>query len=325
MNNNQQLVVSSSPHVRDVTTVSQIMWSVVLALLPAVIAAVYFFKLQALAIIIVSIIGAVLTELIFQKVRNKKITIDDGSAVITGILLALTLPPTMPLWMVFLGSVVAVGLGKQVFGGLGYNPFNPALVGRAFLMAAYTVKMTTWVAPINSGSSSVKMLIGQLAGRNVDLVSTATPLNLAGKGEITEYWNLFIGHIGGSLGETSAFALLLGAAYLIYKGYISWRIPAGMIASVFILSMIFGQDPIFHVLAGGLVLGAFYMATDMVTSPITKMGRWIFGIGAGTLVVIIRIWGGYPEGVLYSILLMNTAVPLLNRYTRPRSFGEVTS
>ncbi|AZO94299.1 RnfABCDGE type electron transport complex subunit D [Halocella sp. SP3-1] len=325
MNNNQQLVVSSSPHIRDVTTVSQIMWSVVLALLPAVIAAVYFFKLQALAIIIVSIIGAVLTELIFQKVRNKKITIDDGSAVITGVLLALTLPPTMPLWMVFLGSVVAVGLGKQVFGGLGYNPFNPALVGRAFLMAAYTVKMTTWVAPINSGSSSVKMLIGQLVGRNVDLVSTATPLNLASKGEITEYWNLFIGHIGGSLGETSAFALLLGAAYLIYKGYISWRIPAGMIASVFILSMIFGQDPIFHVLAGGLVLGAFYMATDMVTSPITKMGRWIFGIGAGTLVVIIRIWGGYPEGVLYSILLMNTAVPLLNRYTRPRSFGEVTS
>ena len=302
--NNQQIVVSSSPHVRDETTVSQIMWSVVLALVPAVIAALYFFKFQAFLIIVVSVFGSVLTEYIFQKARGKKITISDGSAVITGILLALTLPPTIPLWLVLLGSAVAIGLGKQIFGGLGYNPFNPALVGRAFLLAAYPVMMTNWM---------------------LDGATTATPLNLITKGITTDYWSLFIGHIGGSLGETSALALLLGGIYLVYKGYINWRIPLGMLGSVFIFSFIFGQDPLFHLFAGGLMLGAIYMATDMVTSPITKSGRWIFGIGAGIIVMIIRLWGGYPEGVLYSILLMNTTVPLLDRYTRPRSLGEVSS
>lgn len=303
---NDQLVVTSSPHVRDVTTVSQIMWSVVLALVPAMLAAIYFFKARAFAIILVSVLGAVATEYIFQKVRGKKITVSDGSAVITGVLLALILPPTVPLWIALLGSIVAIGLGKQVFGGLGYNPFNPALVGRAFLLAAYPVIMTTW----------------ELDGK-----TTATPLNvlkMEGMEAVTaDYWELFIGHVGGSLGETSAFALLIGASYLIYKGYINWRIPFGMIGSVFVITLILGHDPIFHLLSGGLILGAFYMATDMVTSPITKKGRWIFGIGAGIIVVIIRLWGGYPEGVLYSILLMNTTVPLLNRYTRPRSLGEV--
>lgn len=299
---NEQFVVTSSPHVRDVTTVSQIMWSVVMALIPAALAAVYFFKFQAFAIILVSILGAVVTEYIFLKVRGKAITIKDGSAVITGLLLALTLPPSVPLWLVLIGSVVAIGLGKQVFGGLGYNPFNPALVGRAFLVAAYPVLMTTWT---------------------LDGETTATPLNLIGKGVATDYWNLFIGNIGGSLGETSALALLLGAAYLIYKGYINWRIPVGMVGTVVAMAFVFGKDPIFHFLAGGLILGAFYMATDMVTSPITKKGRWIFGIGAGLVVVIIRFWGGYPEGVLFSILLMNTAVPIINRYTRPLSLGEV--
>lgn len=301
---NRQLVVSSSPHIRDNTTISNIMWSVVKALIPAVLAAIYFFGLQAFLIIVVSVIGCIITEYLFQKARGKQITIGDGSAVITGILLALTLPPTSPLWLVLIGSVVAIGLGKQVFGGLGHNPFNPALVGRAFLLAAYPVKMTTWI---------------------LDGKTSATPLNLINQGVITQYWNMFIGHIGGSLGETSALALLLGGAYLIYKGYISWRIPTGMLLSVFLLSYVTGRDPVFHLLAGGLILGAFYMATDMVTSPITKKGRWIFGIGAGIIVVIIRFWGGYPEGVLYSILLMNTTVPLLNRYTRPRSFGEVAS
>ncbi|MFW6022170.1 MAG: RnfABCDGE type electron transport complex subunit D [Halanaerobiaceae bacterium] len=297
-----QLVVSSSPHVKDVTTVNEIMWSVVMALVPAVIAAVYFFGIQAIGIILVSVSGSIVTEYLFQKARGKEVTISDGSAVITGLLLALTLPPTSPLWMVLVGSVVAIGLGKQVFGGLGHNPFNPALVGRAFLLAAYPVRMTNWV---------------------LDGVSSATPLNLINQGTQTGYWKLFIGHVGGSLGETSAFALLLGGAYLIFRGFINWRIPAGMILSVFVLSYFAGADPVFHIFAGGLILGAFYMATDMVTSPITKKGRWIFGIGAGIIVVIIRIWGGYPEGVLYSILLMNTTVPLLNRYTRPRSFGEV--
>jgi len=304
---NDQLVVSSSPHVRDVTTVSNIMWSVVKALIPAVLAAVYFFGFQAFSIIMVSVIGCIATEYLFQNVRGKEITINDGSAVITGILLALTLPPTSPLWMVLVGSVVAIGLGKHVFGGLGHNPFNPALVGRAFILAAYPVRMTNWMNPI----------------RMIDVTTSATPLSLVNQGAPVDYWNLFIGNIGGSLGETSALALLLGGAYLIYKGYINWRIPAAMLSTVFTLSFIAGFDPIAHLFAGGLILGAFYMATDMVTSPITKRARWIFGIGAGLIVVIIRLWGGYPEGVLYSILLMNTTVPLLDRYTRPRSFGEV--
>ncbi|CCU78486.1 Electron transport complex protein RnfD [Halanaerobium saccharolyticum subsp. saccharolyticum DSM 6643] len=300
---NNELIVTSSPHVRAQDSVKKIMWSVVLALLPAVFAAVYFFKARAISVVLTAVVGAVLTEYIFQKIRNKKITIEDGSAVVTGLLLALTLPPSIPLWTAFFGSVVAIGLGKQVFGGIGQNPFNPALVGRAFLTAAYPVLMTTWT---------------------VDGVSTATPLSkMKMDGVATDTWNLFVGQIGGSLGETSALALLLGFAYLLYKGYVNWRIPMAMLGSVFIGTFVFGADPIFHLFGGGLMIGALYMATDMVSSPTTKLGRWIFGIGAGLLVVVIRLWGGYPEGVMYSILLMNTAVPLIDRYTRPRSLGEV--
>lgn len=297
------LVVTSSPHVRSQDSVKEIMWSVVIALLPAIFAAVYFFKARALWVILTAVVGAVLTEYIFQKIRKKKITIKDGSAVVTGVLLALTLPPSIPLWTAFLGAVVAVGLGKQIFGGIGQNPFNPALVGRAFLTASYPVLMTTWT---------------------VDGVSTATPLaQMKMEGIATDTWNLFVGHIGGSLGETSALALLLGFSYLLYKGYVNWRIPLAMIGTVFLGTFAFGADPIFHLFAGGLMLGALFMATDMVSTPTTKLGRWIFGISAGIIVVVIRLWGGYPEGVMYSILLMNTAVPLINRYTRPRSLGEV--
>ncbi|MFW6035503.1 MAG: RnfABCDGE type electron transport complex subunit D [Halothermotrichaceae bacterium] len=311
----EQLVVSSSPHVRDNTTVNQIMWSVVLALLPAVIAAIYIFKMQAFFIILVTVLGSVLTEYVFQKIRGKSVTIGDGSAVITGILLALTLPPTVPLWMALLGSIVAIGLGKQVFGGLGYNPFNPALVGRAFLLVAYSGPMTKWTEYLNTGIDP---------STGMDVMTSSTPLALMQSEEVlTPYWQLFMGNIGGSLGETSAFVLLLGAAYLIYKGYLNWRIPVSMVGTVFVLSFILGKDPVFAVLAGGLILGAFYMATDMVTSPITKKGRWLFGLGAGIIVVVIRLGQSYPEGVLFSILLMNTTVPLLNRFTRPRSFGEV--
>jgi electron transport complex protein RnfD len=300
---NNELIVTSSPHVRAQDSVKKIMWSVVIALLPAVFAAVYFFKARAISVVLTAIVGAVLTEYIFQKIRNKKITIEDGSAVVTGLLLALTLPPSIPLWTAFFGSVVAIGLGKQVFGGIGQNPFNPALVGRAFLTAAYPVLMTTWT---------------------VDGVSSATPLSqMKMDGIATDTWNLFVGQIGGSLGETSALALLLGFSFLLYKGYVNWRIPLAMVGTVFLGTFAFGADPIFHLFAGGLMIGALYMATDMVSTPTTKAGRWIFGIGAGLLVVIIRLWGGYPEGVMYSILLMNTAVPLINRYTRPRSLGEV--
>lgn len=300
---NNELIVTSSPHVRAQDSVRKIMWSVVIALLPAFFAAVYFFQARAISVVLTAVAGAVITEYIFQKIRKKKITVKDGSAVVTGLLLALTLPPSIPLWTAFFGSVVAIGLGKQVFGGIGQNPFNPALVGRAFLTASYPVLMTTWT---------------------VDGVSSATPLSqMKMDGIATDSWNLFVGQIGGSLGETSALALLLGFAYLLYKGYVNWRIPLAMVGTVFLGTFAFGSDPIFHLFAGGLMLGALFMATDMVSSPTTKAGRWIFGIGAGLLVVIIRLWGGYPEGVMYSILLMNTAVPLINRYTRPRSLGEV--
>ena len=297
MNDAEQLVVTSSPHLRDETSVKKIMWSVVLALMPAVLVAIVVFGWQAFGVVVVSILGAVITEYLFLKVRGKENSLDDGSAVLTGLLLALTLPPGFPLWGVLVGSVVAIGLGKQVFGGLGHNPFNPALVGRAFLLAAYTDLMTTW---------------------EIDGVATATPLE-----DSAGYWELFIGNVPGSLGETSALFLLLGAVYLIYKGYLNWRIPAGMVGAVMLVTFIGGVDPVFHLFAGGLILGAFYMATDMVTSPVTRKGRWIFGIGAGVLVAVIRLWGSYPEGVMYAILLMNTTVPLLDKYTRPRILGEV--
>ena len=302
--NNEKLVITPSPHIKDDTSLDEIMWTVIKALIPAMLAAVYYYRARAILLILGSVIGAVLTEYKIKKIRGKKIAISNGSAILTGLLLALIVPPSLPIWTVIVGSAVSIGLGKQVFGGLGYNPFNPALVGRAFLVAAYPVLMTTWT---------------------FDGQTTATPLNLMkAQGVATDYWDLFIGHIGGSLGETSALAILLGAAYLIYKGYINWRIPVGILGTVVILTVIFGHDPIFHLFSGGLMIGAFFMATDMVTSPVTKIGRWIFGFGVGLLVVLIRLWGGYPEGVMYAILLMNTGVPLIDRYTRPRSLGEVS-
>lgn len=302
---NDKLVITSSPHIFDDDSVEKIMYGVIIALLPASIMGVYYFGLHALLLIVTCVITAVLTEALFQKARNYPVTIKDGSAVITGLLLALNLPPGLPAWMAVVGTVVAIILGKQIFGGLGHNPFNPALVGRAFLVASFPVAMTTWLSP-------------------VDATTTATPLGLMKlEGIPTDYWSLFIGKIGGTIGETSALAILIGAGYLLYKGYIDWRIPLSYIGTVAVLTTVFGRDPIFHIFAGGLMLGAFFMATDMVTTPITKKGRWIFGIGAGILVVVIRLWGGYPEGVSYSILLMNGITPLLNRYTRPRVFGEV--
>lgn len=301
----EKLLITSSPHIRDDDTVEKIMYGVVIALIPASLIGVYYFGLHALVLIIASVAAAVATEAVFQKLRNYPVTVSDGSAVITGLLLALNLPPGLPVWMAVIGSVVAIALGKQVFGGLGHNPFNPALIGRAFLVASFPVHMTTWISP-------------------VDGTTTATPLGLMKlEGVATDYSSMFIGKIGGCIGETSALAILLGAAYLLYKGYIDWRIPLSYLGTVAVLTAVFGQDPIFHLLAGGLMLGAFFMATDMVTSPITKKGRWIFGIGAGIIVVVIRLWGGYPEGVSYSILLMNGVTPLINRYTRPRVFGEV--
>ncbi len=303
MNNTTNLTISAGPHVRSKESTSNIMFNVIIALLPATLAAVYYFGVQALILIIACSVTAMATEAIFQKLRGVPVTINDFSALVTGLLLALTLPPELPLWMAILGSIVAIALGKQVFGGLGYNFFNPALVGRAFLLASFPVGMTTW--------------------KLVDATSSATPL-AAESGINISTIDLFLGRVGGSLGETSAAAIILGGLYLLYKGYIDWRIPVGYLGSVALLTSIVGaKGPVFHLLAGGLMLGAFFMATDMVTTPVTKKGRFIFGIGCGVLLVIIRVYGGLPEGVLYSILLMNMFVPIIDKYTLPKAFGEV--
>jgi electron transport complex protein RnfD len=308
------LIVSSSPHIRSEDSIQRIMMNVIISLLPATAASVYFFGFRSLMIVLVSVAAALITEAAVQRLRKKPVTINDGSAAVTGLLLALTLPPAIPLWMAAVGSVVAIGIGKQVYGGLGSNPFNPALVGRAFLVISFPIHMTTWVGP-KDGLSTPTLLDG---------VSTATPLNLMKmEGIRTGYMDLLIGNVSGSFGETSALLLLIGGLYLLIKGIIDWRIPVFYLGTVAVLTMVLGSDPIFHLLAGGLMLGAFFMATDMVTTPITRLGKAIFGVGAGILVVLIRLYGGYPEGVLFSILLMNIATPIINRYTRPRIYGEV--
>ena len=301
-----KLTVSVSPHIKSKESIPRIMWSVVVALIPAMGVSIYFFGLRALATISVSVVTALLTEGIIQRLRRKPITVSDGSSVVTGILLALVLPPGIPLWMVAIGSFCAIALAKQVFGGLGYNIFNPALVGRAILLASFPLAMTTWRKPFEA-------------------LTCATPLALVKEGifqELPSYGELFIGRVGGSLGETSALALLIGAIFLLFRGYISWHIPLSYLGTVALLTAIFGQDPLFHLLAGGLILGAFFMATDMVTTPLTKKGKLVFGIGAGIIVVVIRLKGGYPEGVCYSILLMNACTPLIDRWIRPRIFGK---
>jgi len=320
-----KLVISSSPHIRSEESIEKIMYTVLACLSPAAVLGVVFFGWHALLIEIVCVVTALATEALFQKARGKPITIGDGSAAITGLLLALVLPPSLPLWMAALGAFVAIGLGKQLFGGLGHNIFNPALVGRAFLMAAFPVQMTTWK--------------NAFWWKNPDAVTSATPLALVKfakdipvKELVTPALKLklLLGNVGGCIGETSAIALLVGAVVLLAKRYINWRVPVSILGTVFVLTGLLWlvnpdkfADPVFHLLSGGLILGAFYMATDMVTSPLTPVGNWIFGVGIGGLVVLIRVKGGLPEGVMYSILLMNALTPLINRYTRPRIFGEV--
>lgn len=314
-----RLVVSSSPHFSTEDSVPKIMHAVILALLPASAASIYFFGLNALLLGLTCVIACMLTEYVIQKIRGKKITVWDGSAIITGMLLALTLPPSFPLYAAALGSIFAIGMGKQIFGGLGFNIFNPALLGRAFLQATYPVMITTWSEPITKAAKTA-----------VDAVSAATPLALMKfEHKITPHLDLFFGNVAGSLGETSAIAIILGGLYLRYKGYINWKMPLGYLGSIAFFGWLFYlanpakyPDPLFHILAGGAMLGAWFMVTDMVTSPTTPLGQWIFVVAAGFLVVIIRLLGGLPEGVMYSILLMNAITPLINRHTKPKVFGE---
>jgi len=310
-----EVVVSAPPHIRQGLSTERIMWLVVISLIPAVLSGVIFFGWYVLAIIFSSVLSAILTEVIVLKMMKRPLTIKDGSAVVTGLLLALIIPPTVPLRIPMIGAAFAIALGKQIFGGLGYNPFNPALIGRAFLLASWPSLMTKWVWPVNSLA---------WAGKNADALTGATALGLLREGTTgIPYLQLFLGNISGSLGETSALALLLGALFLVVYKIIDWRIPVSYLGTVMIMALVMGQDPIFHLLTGGLMLGAFFMATDYVTTPVTPKGRLFFGIGCGLLTMLIRRYGGFPEGVCYSILLMNLATPLLDRWTVPKRFGEV--
>jgi Na+-translocating ferredoxin:NAD+ oxidoreductase subunit D len=324
----QRLRLMASPHLHAQDSTARIMWTVVATLVPVVLASVWFFGLGVLLVIAASMLGAML----FERIWGPGGALRDGSAAITGLLLGLTLPPGFPLWMAFMGGAVGIGFGKLIFGGLGQNIFNPALLGRAFLQAAFPGAITTWPA-VRTGGEWLAFRGDLLAtpfmtAGDVDVVTQATPLGLwKFEGEVTGVWDLMIGATGGSLGETSALLILLGGGYLAARNYLNWRIPAGIFATVAALSIGFGMidptfpGPLFMIFSGGLVLGAVYMATDMVTSPITNGGAWIYAFGIGFLVVLIRGWGGLPEGVMYAILLMNALVPFIERITQPRVFG----
>lgn len=314
------LVISSSPHDYQQGDVPVIMWNVVFALVPAALMGIYFFRLHAAMMIAAVTATAVVAEIFMNWVMKRRFTVGDGSAILTGLLLALTLPPELPIFFGMLGAAFGIIIGKQIYGGLGYNIFNPALLGRAFLQASFPVPMTTWTWPATM--------------ENVAATTAATPLGQWKFEKLTQITTDFLpmlwGNTGGSIGETSAILIFLGGMYLLVRKYADWRIPISFIGTVFLLTGILWlvdsnnyANPVFHVLSGGLMLGAFFMATDMVTSPITPRGAWIFGAGTGLVLVVIRVWGGLPEGVMYSIIFMNSFVPLINRYTRPRYLGEV--
>jgi len=311
MENN--LYISPGPHVFAKGSMSKAMRDVIIALVPAIIASIYFFRARAVILFVVSIVSCVVFEAACQALMKRRITVSDCSAIVTGILFAMNMPPSLPLWACVLGCFVAIGLAKQLFGGLGNNIFNPVFLGRAFLAAAFPTFMTTWNNPVT-----------------MDAVTGATPLGMVkfSHNLSVNYGDLFIGNVSGSVGETSALALIIGGIYLLIRKAIDWRIPLSYIGTVYIIGAIAGTvapeayaGGLFYTLAGGLLIGAIFMATDPVTSPVTKKGRWIFGAGCGVITMVIRLWGGLPEGVMYAVLLMNAVTPLLNRLTRPRRYG----
>jgi electron transport complex protein RnfD len=320
-------LITASPHLRSPDSTPKIMWNVVGSLVPILATATYLFGPSALLVTAGSTAGAVLTERLFGH-RNAW---RDGSAMITGLLLGLCLPAGMPVWMAFVGGTFGIGFGKLIFGGLGQNVFNPALLGRAFLQAAFPVAITTWPAIEGVEWWALRgpnLALPLMGNGGVDAVTTATPLGLMKFEQVaTPVGALAFGNVPGSVGETSAIVILICGAYLAARNYLNWRIPASILLTVAafsgLLHLISDKFPSagFMVFSGGLMLGAVYMATDMVTSPVTSLGSWVFGAGVGLLVVAIRIWGGLPEGVMYAILIMNALVPSINRVTQPRVFG----
>ena len=306
------LKTGPAPHIRTAETVESVMYDVVIALIPAFAMAVYSFGVRALILTAVSVATCIATEYIWQKILKRDIEAFDGSAILTGILFAFVVPVGMGLQYVIVGNFVAITLGKIVYGGLGHNIFNPALIGRAFVQASWPVAITTFAYDGKAGATVL------------DAMKRGIPLTDSLINGGNQYLNAFLGQMGGCLGETSALALLIGGVYLIYKKQIDWKVPAVMIGTVFVLTWAMGANPFMQILSGGLFLGAFFMATDMVTSPITGKGRVIFALGIGILVSLIRIKGGYPEGTAYAILIMNGVVPLIDRYIRPKKFGGVS-
>jgi len=327
---NPPIIISASPHVHSDRTSQRIMYDVVIALAPAFLVSVYVFGINAFMVTTTAVVSCLLFEYLFQKYLLKTpTTITDGSALITGILLAFNVPSGLPIWMVIVGSLVAIGIAKLSFGGLGFNIFNPALVGRVFLLVSFPVQMTVWPTAVENNTSIADAVTGattlgiikdglQFGGTMTEL-SAQLPSNL----------NLFLGLTGGSLGEMSALALLLGGVYLLARKVITWHIPVALLGTLVLMTGIFWwidpehyAHPLIHLFSGGAVLGAFYMATDLVTSPVTKKGMVIFAIGIGIITVVIRLFGSYPEGISFAILIMNAFVPLINKYFKPRRFGS---
>jgi Na+-translocating ferredoxin:NAD+ oxidoreductase subunit D len=358
-NNKTEYILSQAPHIRTDQSLSKIMWLVNLALLPAAINSIYIFGIKSLLLIITSIAAAVAAESATRYLLKRPLTITNGSAVLTGLLLAMNVSPELPLWMVALGSFFAIIIVKELFGGIGFNIFNPALAGRAFLMASWPKEMTGKWFEFGSNNilspTFVKAIGKKIADTTtsasvfgVDSITSATPLgaikNLPNNLEMhaekldqllfsqSMFTDLFTGNVGGCLGETSALFLLIGALFLMYKKIVTWEIPTAFIGTFSLIIFAyyyFTGFPfpykvlLYHILSGGLILGAFFMATDMVTSPLTQKGMIYFGIGCGFIAAIIRLWGGYPEGVSYSILLMNAVVPLIDRWIKPKIFGTI--
>jgi electron transport complex protein RnfD len=335
MNQANPMIVSLSPHIKSEESVKKIMWGVIVALVPAMIAAIYFYGFNALWVMVLSVLCCVTTEYIIQTYLLKiPVTISDGSAAITGILLAFNVPSSIPWWQLMVGSIVAVGIAKFSFGGLGKNPFNPALIGRAFMLASFPVQMTSWPKPLAG-----------IWNFGADAVTAPTPLGVIKEGiksgkpiadliqQMPDYGDMFLGNMGGCIGEISALAIIIGGIFMLYKKIISWHIPFFYLFSLMAVTGAFWlikpekyMDPVFHILTGGVMLGAWFMATDMVTSPMSIKGQILFAIGGGFLCAIIRIFGAYPEGCSYSILIMNAFVPLLDKYLKPKRFGlEVTN
>lgn len=324
------LNISPSPHAHGKETTRKLMFGVVVALMPALFTSVFYFGVGALIVTATSVTSCIIFEYLIQRfILKKPISITDGSALVTGLLLAFNLPSNIPVFIIIIGSLAAIGIAKMTFGGLGNNPFNPALVGRVFMLISFPVQMTSW--PVPAGISS----------GYTDAITGATPLAVIKEGikngeslsqlmeKVPTTIQMLIGKMGGSIGEVAALALMIGFAYLLYRKIITWHIPVSVIGSVAVFTSILwlvnpesNADPVFHLLSGGLMLGAIFMATDYVTSPMNPKAMIIYGCGIGVLTVIIRVWGAYPEGVSFAILIMNAFVPLMNAYIKPKRFGE---